>query len=129
MKLVIPLVIAGVFYSMLCAFYLYDYYRLLQSGRRTVGIVVSFDQVSTLFFRSFIVPVVRFDDETNSSIEKSPQYSVFNQLYSLQRHSPVTIYYQKDKPDFFIIDNRIEPVMSWLVIAATLGAILYLFTQ
>ncbi|GAB3740249.1 hypothetical protein [Spirosoma lituiforme] len=91
--------------------------------------ITGFDRSNFILLRKLFVPLVRFKTRDNTWIEGQPDHSIFHELNCFVRQGAVTVYYQKDKPEKFVIEGGLEVFVNWLVIILTLGGIGWLFSQ
>jgi hypothetical protein len=129
MKFLIPLLIGGIFSSVLSGLFLVSYYRLVKKANKTIGTITSFDRSDFFVLRQLWVPIVRFKTRTNTWIEHQPDHSVFYELNYFSAQREVTVYYREDTPNQFVIESGLEVFMNWLIIILTLGGIVWLFVQ
>ncbi|WP_461066971.1 DUF3592 domain-containing protein [Spirosoma horti] len=129
MKFLIPLLIGGIFSSVLSGLFLVSYYRLVNRANKTIGTITSFDRSDFFILRQLWVPIVRFKTRNNTWIEHQPDHSVFHELNYFSAHREVTVYYQEDTPEKFVIESGLEVFINWLIIILTLGGIVWLFGQ
>ena len=105
MKFLIPLLIGGIFSSLLSGLFLVSYYRLVHRAHKTTGTIISFDRSDFFPLRQLWVPVVRFKTRTNAWIEHQPDHSLFHELNYFSAHREVTVYYREDTPEKFVIES------------------------
>ncbi len=129
MKFLIPLLIGGIFSSVLSGFFLISYYRLIKRANKTIGTITSFERSDFFTLRQLWVPIVRFKTRTNTWIEHQPEHSVFHELNYFSAHREVRVFYREDTPKQFVIESGLEVFMNWLIIILTLGGIAWLFVQ
>lgn len=129
MKILIPLLIGGIFSSVLSILFLCSYYRLVMGANKTMGTITSFDRSDLFILRRIWVPVVRFQTRNNTWVERQPEHSVFHELNYFSAHRSVRVYYRADTPDYFVIESGLEVFMNWMIIILTLGGIVWLFIQ
>jgi hypothetical protein len=129
MKILIPLLIGGIFSSILSILFLSSYYRLVIKANKTIGTITSFDRSDSFILRQLWVPIVRFQTRNNTWIERQPEHSVFHELNYFSVHRAVRVYYREDNPDQFVIESSLEVFMNWMIIILTLGGIVWLFAR
>ncbi|GAB3770352.1 hypothetical protein GCM10028818_07950 [Spirosoma horti] len=91
--------------------------------------ITGFDRSDFFLLRKLFVPLVRFKTRDNTWIEGQPDHSIFHELNYFVRQGAVTVYYQEDKPETFVIKGGLEVFVNWMVIILTLGGIVWLFGQ
>ncbi len=130
MQIFIPLLVIGAYCSIFSGLFLYFYYRLVRAANKTTGKIISFDRSNYIILREILVPIVRFKKHDSSWIESQPEYSFFHELNNFVHDADVTVYYQEDKPEKFIIESKIEVFVNWMIIALTFWGIVWvLFMQ
>lgn len=97
MKNLIPLLIGGIFSSVLSILFLSSYYRLVIKANKTIGTITSFDRSDLFILRQLWVPIVRFQTRNNTWIERQPEHSVFHELNYFSAYRAVRVYYREDK--------------------------------
>lgn len=109
--------------------FLFYYYTLVRSNQKVIGEIVNFEPTNTLFnLRPISVPVVCFRTEHNEFIESRPYCTYLTKLNNFRIHGQVTVYYQKDKPENFVVESKKEVIANWLIIGITLFALVGLLT-
>ncbi|WP_461069664.1 hypothetical protein [Spirosoma horti] len=126
MKFLIPLLIGGIFSSILSSLFLLSYYRLVRGACKTTGLITSFDRSASFQLRQLFVPIVRFKTGTNTWVESQPKHSIFHELNYFSLHREVRVHYQKESPENFIIESGLEVLINWLLIGLTLCGISWL---
>ncbi len=117
----------GIAFSVHCGLFLPVYYKLVKANKKTKGVIVSFDRGSFILLRDILVPIVRFKTGDNSVAEGVPEHSYFMNLNDFGRQSDVTVYYEANNPESFVIESRTEVAVNWLIIAVTLCSLAWLF--
>jgi len=129
MKFLIPLLIGGLFYSIFSGLFLLSYYRLVSGASKASGIITGFDRSNFFILQKLFVPLVRFETRDATWIKGQPEHSLFHELNYFIRHGEVTVYYQEDRPEKFVIESGLEVFINWMIIMLTLGGIVWLFGQ
>ncbi|MCX6213668.1 DUF3592 domain-containing protein [Spirosoma sp.] len=129
MKVLIPLLLGGLFYSLFSGLFLLSYYRLVSRAYKATGMITGFDRSEFFLLRKLFVSLVRFKTRHNTWIERQPDHSVSHELNAFVRQGEVRVYYQEDRPETFVIESGLEVFVNWLVIILTLAGIVWLFCQ
>jgi hypothetical protein len=126
------MIVAITFFSLLWIFqlfnglrYLLRFVELKRSGIKTIGKVVSFVEMNNVINKFKLIPVIEFTSSNEVRITGKPFHSYLIGRYDPGVKREVTVYYDKENPHRFIVENRYEVLMNVAVLIASIMLLIW----
>ena len=118
------LLMYNLFYSLK---YLINYFKITKGGVETIATIDSFITYKhKIDFKNTLMPKLSFYDKNNLKISNIPVHSPLIELLTYKKDRGYKIFYNSEKPDLFVIENRLEVVFNTIVIAISIILCSYL---
>lgn len=114
------------FFSLNALPFLLAYIKLFRTGVRISAVVVGYHLHESIIFRNATIPKLKYKTAEGQEITGKPIHSWFFEFFPYQLGISYDIIYDKNNPNKFVMDNKVELVIGCLILACTLFSLLWL---